>query len=1062
MCGFCGTPLVAPVAAEVRKTVTVVFCDLKGSTDLGERLDPEAVREVLNRYFSEMRAVVERHGGLVEKYIGDAIMAVFGLPRLHEDDALRAVRAAWEMQRTLERINRDLESGWGVTLANRIGVNTGEVVAGDPTSGQRLVSGDTVNVAARLEQAAPEMGILIGASTLRLVRSAVEVEHVEPLALKGKSELVAAFRLLAARGREGVTRRLDLPVVGRDAEMTEILAAFERVSAHRHCGLVTLCGHAGMGKTRLSEEFLHQVVGPATVLRGRCLPYGEGITFWPLAEMLTDAAGIREDDERDVARSKLAGLVGGDAGIAARLAGAIGLSDDVFSLQETFWAVRKLLEVLSVAQPVVILFDDIHWAEATFLDLIEHVVDMTEGRVLVLCGTRHELFEERPTWMEGRENAIRIVLQALSEADGVSIIDHILGDMSLPSEVQQRIFDGCEGNPLFVEQMVSMLIDDGLLSDASGHWQQTGDLTSVMVPPTISALLSARLDRLSDGERAVLQTGSVAGLVFPVEAVQELAPAAIREHVGREMETLVRKLLIRADAAIFASSSVFRFEHLMVRDCAYQGLLKRTRAELHERYGEWVERVAGDRIAEYEEIVGYHLEQAHALRAELGPVDARGVAIGVRAAAWLASSGHRALSRGDTPAAAKLLQRARGLLSDHPQERLELAADLADALQDLGKTDTAQEVLGEAIEIAVELNDGRREAHLRLAAQLLSFVTGAENWAEAADAQARTSIEVFEAAGDHAGLARAWRLLATVHGTACRYGPAEAALLHALDHAHLAGDSRQVAQNCASLALCALLGPLPVAEGIRRCDELLEQITGDRQSAALVMAYASELHAMNGEVAVSRELIAQSRSILEDLGGRMHATLTALYIGRVELLADDPVRAEQYLRPDLEAFQEMGGVYYLSTVAALLSEALYLQGRLTEAEELITVCEQSADEGDPDTQHHWRSVRAKIAVRLGRGEEAERLAEEAVMFARRTDSSVFIGRALLYRAEVLDILGKRHDAHLAAENALAVAEAKGDVVSAARATALRDGPAEVLPDQVLVIQSTVEPRTAAG
>jgi class 3 adenylate cyclase len=610
MCGFCGVRLVAPAAVEVRKTVTVVFCDLKGSTDLGERLDPEAVREVLNRYFSEMRTVVERHGGTVEKYIGDAIMAVFGLPRLHEDDALRAVRAAWEMQRTLERINHELDSAWGVTLANRIGVNTGEVVAGDPASGQRLVSGDTVNVAARLEQAAPEMGILIGASTLRLVRSAVEVEHVEPLAFKGKSERVPAFRVLAALGRDGVNRRLDLPVVGRDTELIALLSSFERTAAAGRCHLVSVCGHAGMGKTRLSEEFLQQIEGRARVLRGRCLPYGEGITFRPLAEIVMGAAGINEDDELDVARSKLSVLVGEAAELQERLAGAIGLSDDVFSLEETFWGVRKLLELLSSEQPLVILLDDIHWAEATFLDLIEHIVDMTEGPILLLCATRHELFEERPTWMLGRENATRVVLQALSEADEAQIIEHMLGDRRLPGDVQKRIVASSEGNPLFVEQMVSMLIDDGLLSNGNGAdtggSDHTGDLASVLVPPTISALLSARLDRLSDDERTILQNGSVAGLVFPVDALQELAVPGVREQVDRRLQTLAHKLLIRADAAVFAGSDAFRFEHLLVRDTAYHGLLKRTRAVLHERYGDWVERVAGDRALEYEEIVGYH------------------------------------------------------------------------------------------------------------------------------------------------------------------------------------------------------------------------------------------------------------------------------------------------------------------------------------------------------------------------------------------------------------------------------------------------------------------------
>jgi ATP/maltotriose-dependent transcriptional regulator MalT len=285
--------------------------------------------------------------------------------------------------------------------------------------------------------------------------------------------------------------------------------------------------------------------------------------------------------------------------------------------------------------------------------------------------------------------------------------------------------------------------------------------------------------------------------------------------------------------------------------------------------------------------------------------------------------------------------------------------------------------------------------------------------------------------------------MATVHGTACHYGAATEALGRALEHAHLASDMRQVTQNSASLALCALLGPTPVNEGIIRCTEFLEQTRGDQRSTALVMAYSAELHAMNGEFESARRLIAESRSVLDDLGGRLHAAVTSLYAGRIELLAGDPVGAERALRPELEALQKMGGVYYLSTVAALLSEALYLQGRFSEAEDLSRVSEQAADEGDPDTQHHWRSARAKIAARLGRGEEAQRLALEAVEYASRTDSPVFIGRTLIDRSEVLHLAGRHAEARVVAGDARAVAEAKGDVASAARAVAAARGAPDV-------------------
>src|SRR5580765_3838092 len=310
LCGFCGTPLaVTRPPQEVRKTVTVVFSDLKGSTDLGERLDSEALREVMTRYFDEMRGALERHGGTIEKYIGDAVMAVFGLPRIREDDALRAVRAAAEMRRRLAVLNDELETRWGVRLANRTGVNTGEVVAGDPTADQRLVVGDTVNVAARLEQAATENEVLVGEPTYRLVRDAVEVEPVEPLELKGKAQRVPAYRLISVKSVEEVDRRRDSTLVGRTEELETLASELELVRSGGATRTVTLLAQAGVGKSRLIDEFARSV-GEVPVLRGRCLPYGRGITFWPVVDIVKQAAGIDEADTPAAAYAKIAELAG--------------------------------------------------------------------------------------------------------------------------------------------------------------------------------------------------------------------------------------------------------------------------------------------------------------------------------------------------------------------------------------------------------------------------------------------------------------------------------------------------------------------------------------------------------------------------------------------------------------------------------------------------------------------------------------------------------------------------------------------------------------------------------
>src|SRR5215218_9979482 len=488
LCGYCGTPLVAQLPAqEVRKIVSIVFCDLKGSTSLGESIDTESMREVISRYFDEMRTVLERHGGTVEKFIGDAVMAVFGLPVLHEDDALRAVRAARGMQLALTSLNEDLEQRFGVRLANRIGVNTGEVVAGDAAAAQRLVTGDAVNVAARLEQAAGEFEVLIGELTYRLVRDHVEVESVEPLELKGKAERVPAYRLVDVVDRSPAAARGQTPLVGRDAEVAAIAAELERSLAERTCRLATVIGHAGVGKTR--------------VLQGRCLPYGDGITFWPLIEAVRQAAGIDDRDAAADAREKLELLIGVDAGdVYERVAAAIGLSDAHFPLQELFWGARKLFELLAESRPLVVVFEDIHWSEDAFLELVEQLLDSVENAsVLIVCPARPDLLETRPEWGV-REDAIRVVLEPLGAAHSEQVIDNLLGQSGLADEVRARVIGAAEGNPLFVEQLVSMLIDDGFLRLVDDRWLPTTELPEGAVPPTIHALLAARLDALERAE----------------------------------------------------------------------------------------------------------------------------------------------------------------------------------------------------------------------------------------------------------------------------------------------------------------------------------------------------------------------------------------------------------------------------------------------------------------------------------------------------------------------------------------------------------------------------------
>ncbi len=533
LCGFCGAELVPSAPArEVRKTVTIVFSDLKGSTSLAERIDSETVREVMSLYFAEMKEVLERHGGTVEKYIGDAVMAVFGMPVVREDDALRAVRAAAEMQRALGYLNEELEERWGVSLISRTGVNTGEVVAGDPSAGQHLVVGDPVNVAARLEQSAGEMETLLGELTYRLVKDDVHAEALaSPIELKGKADPVPAYRLVAVPEADEAGRRPDLPLVGREREQGLLSAALDEAVAEGGSRLVTVLGEPGVGKSRLAREFAASVAGSALVLRGRCLPYGRGITFWPLREAVGQAASIADQDPPQVARAKIAAAAAGDREIADRVAAAVGLSDAQFPVSELVWGARRLFESLARERPVVLVFEDVHWAEATFLDLIEHLNESVhEAPILVVCLARHSLLEVRDEWAS-LDGAVLVHLEALSEDDASRIVDNLLGSVGIATEARGRIVEAADGNPLFVEQMLSMLIDEGRLRRDNGTWVPVGDLESVSVPPSLEALLAARIDVLEPTETSVLEAAAVVGQLFQVRAVEAVVADDLRDRV---------------------------------------------------------------------------------------------------------------------------------------------------------------------------------------------------------------------------------------------------------------------------------------------------------------------------------------------------------------------------------------------------------------------------------------------------------------------------------------------------------------------------------------------------
>ena len=1014
---------------DTRKTVTIVFADIRATTLEGEPLPPDLLRDAMSRSFDAARKALEGHGGTVEKYIGDAVMAVFGLPVRHEDDALRAVRSALDMQRMLAGVADTLLAERLVKLHMAIGVNTGEVVAGDASLGQRLVTGDAVNVAARLEQAAPDRGVIIGDLAYRLVRDAVDVEAIEPLTLKGKAEPVPAYRLLGLRTAAVPDRPAGRTLVGREAEMGQLLDAYTEAVTVGHCRMATLFGDAGVGKTRLTAEFLGSVDGEARVLRGRCLPYGDGITFWPIVEIVRAAAGIGEGDSPKVARTRIQALIG-DRKITDRVASAIGLPGVPFQLAELFWGIRRFLEILAVERPIVVVFDDIHWAEATFLDLVTQLMaTIQDARVMLLCGSRTELLERHPEWAQG-EGARRIVLAPLSDADAGRVAEHLLGTVGLDPTVRDRIVAAAEGNPLFIEQVLSMLVENGSLREVDGQWEATTDLSKLTIPPTIQALLAARIDRLDDAERAVIDPASIIGQVFPRAALEWLVDADIRDALSGHLGTLTAKELIRPDPG--DEEAAHRFGHALIRETTYEGLLKRTRAELHERFVDWADEAnrLSDRATEFEEILGYHLEQAYRYHTQLGPLDEHGIDLGVRGSGRLSSAGGRALARGDLPAATNLINRAVALLPDGDARRPGLLFQLGEARLQTGEYEAATETLRAAAAAAQAIDAIGLATRARLAALRIAYLTEAAELDTSPEAAVRESIATFERIGDDAGLADAWRFIANLRNADGRWGAAADALAHVVEHARRAGDTVLERRMGAYLADAAFNGPTPIPDVIDLCDALVVRLEGDRKAMADVLRVLAHAHAMRGQFDLARTEYRRARRDLQELGWAHLAAQISIDSGPVELLAGDLAAAEAELRNDYEALDRLGERNFISTIAAMLADVVYRLGRDEEAEALVARSHEIAASDDVTTQFLWRQVCAKLRARQGAFREATTLADEAVALTLQSDDLISQANAQIDLAEVLAVAGRVTAADEARSRAIGLYEQKGDLVSA--------------------------------
>jgi class 3 adenylate cyclase/tetratricopeptide (TPR) repeat protein len=1028
------------LARDTRRTVTLVFAMAKVHPAAGAEPGPDVLRDVMSVYFAAMRAALEHHGGTVEKYIGDAVMAVFGLPVRHEDDAIRAVRAAADMQAALGPLNARFRAEFGVELAGHIGVNTGEVIAtGDASSAQRLVTGDTVNTAARLEQAAGAGEVILGELTRRLAGAEAEVEPIAPLSLKGKAEPVPAYRLLRIGHRSSTTSAT--PFVGRAAELARLGEALAGAIASRRARLVTVVGDAGVGKSRLIREFAEQAAASATILRGRCLPYGNGITFWPLNEAVSGIARIDSGDSAPVAIEKIRLLVraaepdasaADTVAIVDRVAAAINLTTVQFPVTELVWGARRLLEVLARGRPVVFIIDDLQSAEATFLDLLDAVLEASAGSpIVLLCSARRELAERHPDWSEVHA-AETISLAPLSETEAGAVVGELLG--ALDASVQARIAEAAEGNPLYLEQIVSMLIETGAIERDGERWVARSGTAELAIPPTVQALVAARLDALAIEERQVIEPASVIGLSFAEEALAELVEEPLKPILDDQLGSLAGKELVRP---VQGAEVVFRFGHLVIRDTTYGGLLKRVRAALHERFVAWAERVNRERgrETEFEEILGYHLEQAYRYRTELGVIDDHARAVGERAAEKLASAGRRALARGDLPAAVSLLRRSVALLPPTSEFRVELLVDLADALLQQGAFEACQAVLDEARGSAEGLVERRLTARVDLIQAGLRQFIGGEAVATRALETVAAAIPVLEAAGDEAGLARAARLEMFTEVMQGHFTAATEAAARIARHARLAHDQRLVSRSVSPIAYMLWHGPLPVPEAVERCHDLLASVEGDRKVEAALRRALAVLLAMDRQFEAAREQYRRSQDILNELGAGIDAHSTALESARVEILAGDLEAAARELRRDDAALAAVGEAYLRSTIAGMLGDVLLSLGDVEGAEQATTISAELAAEDDILSQVMWRSTRARLLARAGRIDEAGQMISSAITMVEATEETGLKADALIALADVRAAAGDGGGSRQALEDALGVLEAKADRASAARVAA---------------------------
>ena len=1010
-CLACGTPLTAapPSAqpAEERRVITAVFTDVIGSTASAEQLDPEDVHARLSPYFARVRRELEGFGGTVEKFIGDAVVAVFGAPRAHEDDRERAVRAALAIRTAIDDLNED--DPW-LDLHVRIGVATGESLvslARDHRVGEGIASGDVMNTAARIQSAAPENGVLVDEETHGATVHAIDYRPVDPVAAKGKAEPVPVWQAVAVRTHPGRRAPSQVPFVGRSRELEILADLLGKVIADERRALCTVVAEPGVGKSRLLSEFEARAPADARIYRARCLPYGEGITYWPVSEVVKRAAGILQSDEADVVAGKLDFFLRSLPSessddlrtVAAAISNLVGASRtpagtyaaEPITKAELHWGTRRLLELVSQNQPLVVVFEDLHWADETLLELLRFLVDGDTPAALLILGTaRPELGERAPAILVEGEDRHVVELEPLTGSESKALLGELAAEQELSAETLEALMRNAEGNPLFLEETVRMLA-------ASSE----SEASALPVPTTLQALLGARLDQLALEERSVAQHASVVGTVFWSGAVASLGDGD-GENIADALRGLQRRDVIRAQTrSSIVGEDEYAFKHALIHDVAYARVPKARRVFLHSRCASWLEGLPGAQ-EEFVEIVGYHLEQACRAAGEIAHLQEPAPTL--RAATSLAQAADKAERREGFREADAFYERALALIGGTDGEvELELHLKRARIQAAVGDLGNAHERLREVCRSA----ESRGRLDLRCAA-LIALANVNTKQGRAAESRRNLTDAVASAAeiGDRALQVRA--LYEFGYFAAWFEGASEAGIAQVRDALAIAealdDRSLRIEGHMRIGTLCFNVGDLAGAqEALERAVRLASELGSFRDQTRSLTLLSPVLY-YRGQVDEAEQLALQALDWLERTADTYLQLQNLRELARYALARGDLGLAEERLRTAVPIALEVGG-WLVIEIYRFLVETLVRQGRIDEARELAEFAARNVPPEDAYAQAALCLAEASIATADSEQDRAVARFDEALRLLREQRLLTDLGEARIAFARTLRTFG---------------------------------------------------------